>query len=79
MKGYNTSLAADWLLLATLVIGALVTLSHARERSAGYEAYRNRQQRLQMEREAQLKRLEEKNSEFVKGKSKSPHCVQHIF
>ncbi|XP_058451762.1 epidermal growth factor receptor isoform X1 [Malaya genurostris] len=68
MKGYNTSLAAGLLLPTVLVISVLATISHARERTPGYEAYRNRQQRLQMEREAQLKRLEEKNSEFVKGK-----------
>lgn len=71
MKGYNTSIAVSWLLSTALVWSILASSSHARERPVGYEAYRNRQQRLQMEREAQLKRLEEKNSEFVKGKSKS--------
>ncbi|XP_062547794.1 epidermal growth factor receptor isoform X1 [Armigeres subalbatus] len=69
MKGYNTSIAAaSWLLSSVLVLSILASSSHARERPVGYEAYRNRQQRLQMEREAQQKRLEEKNSEFVKGK-----------
>lgn len=71
MKGYNTSIAVSWLLSTVLVWSILASSSHARERPVGYEAFRNRQVRLQMEREAQLKRLEEKNSEFVKGKSKS--------
>lgn len=72
MKGYNTSIV---LLLEAVLFLAILTSCcvQGRERTYGYEAYRNRQQRLQMEREAQQKRLEEKNSEFVKGKSK---CVQ---
>ncbi|KXJ75974.1 hypothetical protein RP20_CCG010632 [Aedes albopictus] len=72
MKGYNTSIAAAiWLLSTVLTLSILASSSHARERPVGYEVYRNRQQRLQMEREAQQKRLEEKNSEFVKGKTGS--------
>lgn len=74
MKGYNTSIAVT-LTVGTAGVILVMLLSLAgpvdgRERPSGYEVYRNRQQRLQMEREAQMKRLEEKNSEFVKGKSK---------
>ncbi|KAL1377902.1 hypothetical protein pipiens_015945 [Culex pipiens pipiens] len=72
MKGYNTSIAVT-LTVGTAGVILVMLLSLAgpvdgRERPSGYEVYRNRQQRLQMEREAQMKRLEEKNSEFVKGK-----------
>lgn len=73
MKGYNTSIAVTLTVGTGLILLMLLSLAgpvDSRERPSGYEVYRNRQQRLQMEREAQMKRLEEKNSEFVKGKSK---------
>uniref|UniRef100_A0A2M4D082 Putative secreted protein n=1 Tax=Anopheles darlingi TaxID=43151 RepID=A0A2M4D082_ANODA len=81
MKGYNTSLGVRWstiplLLLLLLLVGTVVLGgAEGREAKGGYEAYRQRHQRQQMERQMQLRQHEEKNSEFVKGKSKSQeHC-----
>uniref|UniRef100_A0A182J7S3 Uncharacterized protein n=1 Tax=Anopheles atroparvus TaxID=41427 RepID=A0A182J7S3_ANOAO len=77
MKGYNASLAGGsrWVVLAgALLCGTLVLLLTAaptvdgREAKGTYEAYKQRHQRQQMERQMQLRQREEKNSEFVKGK-----------
>jgi hypothetical protein len=62
-----------------LLLFILVEPLWARDKSRGYEEFRNRQERLrEQQREVVQKHTEERQSEFVKGKSKWKNLLMTI-